>query len=102
MNVHIMPNTKTQPDKTELDRFHAWLATEDPISIATHVHVDADAAFSAVLACSSRRQPSFSCLLTQLSRINDPGRRPSQWTTCRQGPEGRQCLRPARSRPQGH
>ena len=51
MNVHIMPNTKAQPDKTELDRFHTWLATEDPISIATHVHVDADAAFSAALLC---------------------------------------------------
>jgi len=41
---------KTTPstDK-EIERFHAWLATEDPLSIATHMYVDADAAFSAAL-----------------------------------------------------
>ena len=73
MNVHIMPNTKAQPDKTELDRFHAWLATEDPISIATHVHVDADAAFSAALLCMLKPKAAlFSSLLTQSSRINGP------------------------------
>lgn len=41
---------KTTPstDK-EIQRLHAWLATEDPLSIATHMYVDADAVFSAAL-----------------------------------------------------
>ena len=40
---------KTTTTKNEIERFHAWLATEDPLSIATHVYVDADAVFSAAL-----------------------------------------------------
>ena len=33
----------------EIDLFHSWLTSEDPLSIATHLYVDADAAFSAAL-----------------------------------------------------
>lgn len=33
----------------EIDLFHSWLISEDPLSIATHLYVDADAAFSAAL-----------------------------------------------------
>ncbi|MGB0476340.1 MAG: hypothetical protein ACPGJT_05930 [Candidatus Poseidoniaceae archaeon] len=40
--------TTSETDK-EIERFHEWLATEDPLSIATHMYVDADAAFSAAL-----------------------------------------------------
>ena len=44
-----MANKTTPATKNEIERFHSWLATEDPLSIATHMHVDADAAFSAAL-----------------------------------------------------
>lgn len=44
-----MAKKTTTATKNEIERFHSWLATEDPLSIATHVYVDADAAFSAAL-----------------------------------------------------
>jgi hypothetical protein len=44
-----MAKKTTTTTKNEIERFHAWLATEDPLSIATHVYVDADAVFSAAL-----------------------------------------------------
>ena len=39
----------TAATEKEIERFHSWLATEDPLSIATHMYLDADAAFSAAL-----------------------------------------------------
>ena len=44
-----MAKNTTTATKQEIERFHSWLATEDPISIATHLYVDADAVFSAAL-----------------------------------------------------
>ena len=44
-----MAKKNTAATENEIERFHSWLATEDPLSIATHVYVDADAAFSAAL-----------------------------------------------------
>ena len=44
-----MAKKNTTATESEIERFHSWLATEDPLSIATHVYVDADAAFSAAL-----------------------------------------------------
>ena len=44
-----MAKKNTIATKNEIERFHSWLATEDPLSIATHMYVDADAAFSAAL-----------------------------------------------------
>lgn len=44
-----MAEKPTNVTKKEIERFHAWLATEDPLSIATHLYVDADAVFSAAL-----------------------------------------------------
>ena len=44
-----MAKKTTSETDDEIERFHEWLATEDPLSIATHMHVDADAAFSAAL-----------------------------------------------------
>lgn len=44
-----MANMTTTTTKIEIERFHSWLTTEDPLSIATHIYVDADAAFSAAL-----------------------------------------------------
>ena len=44
-----MANKTTPATKNEIRRFQSWLATEDPLSIATHMNVDADAAFSAAL-----------------------------------------------------
>lgn len=44
-----MAKKTTITTKKEIERFHGWLATEDPLSIATHVYVDADAVFSAAL-----------------------------------------------------
>jgi hypothetical protein len=35
--------------RLEIDRLHGWLSMEDPLSIATHLSVDADAVFSAAL-----------------------------------------------------
>ena len=44
-----MAKKTTSETDDEIERFHEWLATEDPLSIATHMYVDADAAFSAAL-----------------------------------------------------
>ena len=44
-----MAKKNTAATEKEIQRFHDWLATEDPLSIATHMYVDADAAFSAAL-----------------------------------------------------
>lgn len=44
-----MAKKTTTTTKNEIERFHAWLATDDPLSIATHLYVDADAVFSAAL-----------------------------------------------------
>lgn len=44
-----MAKKNTSATKNEIERFQSWLSTEDPLSIATHMHVDADAAFSAAL-----------------------------------------------------
>lgn len=44
-----MAKKNTTSTKNEIERFHSWLSTEDPLSIATHMYVDADAAFSAAL-----------------------------------------------------
>jgi hypothetical protein len=44
-----MAKKTTTTTENEIERLHAWLATEDPLSIATHVYVDADAVFSAAL-----------------------------------------------------
>lgn len=44
-----MAKNTTTATKQEIERFQSWLATEDPLSIATHLYVDADAAFSAAL-----------------------------------------------------
>lgn len=44
-----MAKKNTTATENETERFHSWLATEDPLSIATHMYVDADAAFSAAL-----------------------------------------------------
>ena len=44
-----MAKKTTSATDKEIERFHEWLATEDPLSIATHMYVDADAAFSAAL-----------------------------------------------------
>ena len=44
-----MAKKTTSATDKEIERFHAWLSTEDPLSIATHMYVDADAAFSAAL-----------------------------------------------------
>ena len=44
-----MAKKNTASTKNEIELFHSWLATEDPLSIATHMYVDADAAFSAAL-----------------------------------------------------
>ncbi|RAH15994.1 MAG: hypothetical protein CMB56_002070 [Methanobacteriota archaeon] len=44
-----MEKNTSSATKKEIERFHAWLATEDPLCIATHLYVDADAVFSAAL-----------------------------------------------------
>ena len=44
-----MAKKPTTATKKEIELFHTWLATEDPLSIATHLYVDADAVFSAAL-----------------------------------------------------
>jgi hypothetical protein len=44
-----MAKKTTAATKQEIERFQSWLATEGPLSIATHLYVDADAAFSAAL-----------------------------------------------------
>lgn len=44
-----MAKKNTSATKNEIERLQSWLSTEDPLSIATHMHVDADAAFSAAL-----------------------------------------------------
>ena len=47
--VRTMAKKNTTTTKKEIERFHSWLTNEGPLSIATHIHVDADAAFSAGL-----------------------------------------------------
>lgn len=44
-----MAKKTTTTTKNEIELFHSWLAKEDPLSIATHMYVDADAVFSAAL-----------------------------------------------------
>ena len=44
-----MAKKTTAATEKEIERFHSWLASEDPLSIATHMYLDADAAFSAAL-----------------------------------------------------
>ena len=44
-----MAKNTTTATKQEIELFQSWLATEDPLSIATHLYVDADAVFSAAL-----------------------------------------------------
>jgi hypothetical protein len=44
-----MAKKKSAQTKMEIDRLNGWLSTEDPLSIATHIYVDADAVFSAAL-----------------------------------------------------
>ena len=44
-----MVKNTTTATKQEIERFQSWLATDDPLSIATHLYVDADAVFSAAL-----------------------------------------------------
>ncbi len=44
-----MAKKNSAQTQTEIDRLHGWLSTEDPLSIATHLYVDADAVFSAAL-----------------------------------------------------
>ncbi len=44
-----MAKKTTTTTKNEIERFQSWLATDDPLSIATHLYVDADAVFSAAL-----------------------------------------------------
>ena len=44
-----MSREVTQSSRQEIEKVKNWLNLEDPITIATHQFVDADAAFSAAL-----------------------------------------------------
>jgi hypothetical protein len=49
----------SQESRNESRRLRKWLSREDPVSIATHMRVDADAAFSAALLHILRPQASI-------------------------------------------
>ena len=66
-----MAKKTTPATKNEIERFHSWLATEDPLSIATHMYVDADAAFSAALL-SVLKPKAQVVFVSADSEIEDP------------------------------
>lgn len=67
-----MAKKNTASTKNEIERFHSWLATEDPLSIATHMYVDADAAFSAALL--SVLKPKAQVVFVSADSVIDDGR----------------------------
>ena len=67
-----MAKKNTTSTKNEIERFHSWLATEDPLSIATHMYVDADAAFSAALL--SVLKPKAQVVFVSADSVIDDGR----------------------------
>ena len=66
-----MAKKTTPATKNEIEHFHSWLATEDPLSIATHMYVDADAAFSAALL-SVLKPKAQVVFVSADSEIEDP------------------------------
>jgi len=89
-----MAKKPTNATKKEIERFHAWLATEDPLSIVTHLYVDADAVFSAALL--SVLKPNAQVLFVPAdSEIEDTrtlGGRSFQWQTINQRVRCRECF----------
>ena len=67
-----MAKKNTTSTKNEIERVHSWLATEDPLSIATHMYVDADAAFSAALL--SVLKPKAQVVFVSADSVIDDGR----------------------------